>query len=68
VPNFKLNDLLIHALALHFAHSSMPESVHPRRVGFVQALNADYDGEQPLEKSPWCAIVNRFSIFSCCLI
>ena len=29
VPNFKLNDLLIHALVLHFAHSSMPESVHP---------------------------------------
>jgi hypothetical protein len=29
VPNFKLNDLLIYALVLHFAHSSMPESVHP---------------------------------------
>jgi len=29
VPNFKQNDLLIHALVLHFAHSSMPESVHP---------------------------------------
>ena len=29
MPNFKQNDLLIHALVLHFAHSSMPESVHP---------------------------------------
>ena len=29
MPNFKQNDLLIHFLVLHFAHSSMPESVHP---------------------------------------
>jgi hypothetical protein len=34
----------------------------------LRRLNADYDDEPLPGKSPWCAILNRFSIFRSCLI
>jgi hypothetical protein len=54
-PNFKQNDLLIHALVLHFAHSSMPESVHP--AVWDSKLLADRTKHIPLDITdlPWIA-------------